>query len=881
MDTQIQHTRATYRDPVCGMSTDDETAFQPYEHAGHTYYFCSGHCLEKFQKNPAAYVEQEPSEPIRYTDPVCGMSTDDKTAFQAYEHAGQTSYFCSEHCLTKFQAAPDQYVHDAPKEHAHHDHHADTTPAQAGAEYTCPMHPEIRQQGPGACPKCGMALEPVAPVVAATKIQYICPMHPEIVQDEPGSCPKCGMALEPMTVTAEDEEDTSEYDDMKRRFIVGAILSVPLVLIAMREMLPGIGPAIASLASARTLAWVEFLLATPVVLWGGWPFFVRGWQSIINKSLNMFTLIGLGTSVAYIYSLIAVFFPHIFPVSFRGMDGSVGVYFEAAAVIVTLVLLGQVLELRARSQTGTAIKALLGLAPKTARRINADGTEEDVPLEHVQQGDRLRIRPGEKVPVDGVVVEGSSSVDESMITGEPIPIAKQPGDTVVGATVNGTGSLVMQAEKVGADTLLSQIVHMVAEAQRSRAPIQKLADLVAGYFVPTVIAIAVIAFIVWAIVGPEPKMAYALIAAVSVLIIACPCALGLATPVSIMVSTGKGATLGVLFKNAEAIEVLRKVNTLVVDKTGTLTEGKPTLTAVISGDGWDENALLQLAASLEKGSEHPLAEAIVSGATDRGVVLENAVDFESHTGKGVSGKVDGRTVLLGNRKLLDDVQIDPGDLAGQADNMRTEGQTVMFVAVDGAIAGLVSVADPIKATTPEAIRQLHAEGIHVVMLTGDNTATAEAVARKLGLDEVVAEVLPADKAEAVKRFQAAGRIVAMAGDGINDAPALAQAQVGIAMGTGTDVAMESAGVTLVKGDLRGIVSARLLSKATMRNIKQNLFFAFIYNALGIPIAAGVLYPVFGVLLSPMIAAAAMSFSSVSVISNALRLRHFTPPSISA
>ena len=821
---------------------------------------------------------KDSSKPTRYTDPVCGMSTDENV-FLPYFHDGQTYYFCSEDCLAKFKEAPEQYLHKTAHTHEHHAHQSTDMP-QTGTEYTCPMHPEIRQHEPGACPKCGMALEPVTPVVAATKTQYTCPMHPEIVQDEPGACPKCGMALEPVTVAAEGEEETSEYEDMKRRFIVGAILSVPLVLIAMRDILPGIGQAIESLASARTLAWVEFLLATPVVLWGGWPFFVRGWQSIVNRSLNMFTLIGLGTGVAYVYSVIGVLFPNIFPASFRGEGGTVGVYFEAAAVIVTLVLLGQVLELRARSQTGAAIKALLGLAPKTARRINADGSEEDVPLEHVQPGDRLRIRPGEKVPVDGTVLEGSSSVDESMITGEPIPVAKQAGDTVVGATVNGTGSLVMQAEKVGADTLLSQIVQMVADAQRSRAPIQKLADVVSGYFVPIVIAVAVLAFIVWASVGPEPRMTYALIAAVSVLIIACPCALGLATPVSIMVATGKGATLGVLFKNAEAIETLRKINTLVVDKTGTLTEGKPKLMAVVPADGIREHDLLHLAASLEKGSEHPLAAAIIAGAAERKVPLAETQHFDSHTGKGVSGEVDGRTVLLGNRKLLDEFGIDPGDLATQADAMRAEGHTVMFVAADGKPAGLLSVADPIKATTPEAIRLLHHEGVQVVMLTGDNRTTAEAVAKKLGIDDVVAEVLPADKATAVKRFQDEGRAVAMAGDGINDAPALAQAQVGVAMGTGTDVAMESAGVTLVKGDLRGIISARLLSKATMRNIKQNLFWAFVYNALGVPVAAGVLYPVFGLLLSPMIAAAAMSFSSVSVISNALRLRSFKPPALS-
>jgi Cu+-exporting ATPase len=694
-------------------------------------------------------------------------------------------------------------------------------------------------------------------------------MHPEIVQDEPGSCPKCGMALEPRTV--EVEEANPEYDDMKRRFIVGAVLSVPLVLIAMRTMIPGLG-IIDTWASAKSLEWVELILATPVVLWAGWPFYERGVQSVINRSLNMFTLIGLGVSVAYVYSLVAVYFPGLFPDAMKGVDGTVGVYFEAAAVIVTLILLGQVLELRARSQTGAAIKALLGLAPKTARKIDDDGTEKDILLEHVKIEDKLRVRPGEKIPVDGVVLEGTSSVDESMISGEPIPVEKNPGDPVVGATVNGTGSLIMQAEKVGADTLLSQIVQMVADAQRSRAPIQKLADVVSGYFVPAVIAIAVIAFFTWLFIGPEPRLTYALIAAVSVLIIACPCALGLATPMSIMVSTGKGATMGVLFKNAEAIETLRKVNTLVVDKTGTLTEGKPKLTEVVPAAGFDETELLKLAATLEKSSEHPLAAAIVAGAEAREVDMGTTKDFDSITGKGVSGTVDGKKVLLGNRKLLDDFSINPGDIAVQAENMRTDGETVMFVAVDNAIAGLVAVADPIKETSPEAIRQLHKENIRIVMLTGDNKATAEAVASKLNIDGVVAEVLPDEKAAVVKKYQQQGEIVAMAGDGINDAPALAQAEVGIAMGTGTDVAMESAGVTLVKGDLTGIVRARKLSRATMSNIRQNLFFAFIYNSLGVPVAAGVLYPVFGILLSPIIAAAAMSLSSVSVITNALRLK---------
>jgi Cu+-exporting ATPase len=695
-------------------------------------------------------------------------------------------------------------------------------------------------------------------------------MHPEIIQDEPGSCPKCGMALEPKSVAAE-EEANPEYEDMKRRFIVAGILSVPLVLIAMRTMIPGLD-ILDSWASVKTFEWVELILATPVVLWAGWPFYDRGMQSLINRSLNMFTLIGLGVSVAYIYSLVAVYLPGLFPDAMRGPDGTVGVYFEAAAVIVTLILLGQVLELRARSQTGAAIKALLGLAPKTARKIDDDETEKDIPLEHVKKEDKLRVRPGEKIPVDGIVLEGTSSVDESMISGEPIPVEKNPGDPVVGATVNGTGSLIMQAEKVGADTLLSQIVQMVAEAQRSRAPIQKLADVVSGYFVPTVIAIAALAFVTWLLFGPEPRLSYALIAAVSVLIIACPCALGLATPMSIMVSTGKGAGMGVLFKNAEAIETLRKVNTLVIDKTGTLTEGKPKLTEVVPAADFDENTLLKFAASLEKGSEHPLAAAIVKGAEEREVKLSTAIDFESITGKGVSGTIDGKKVLLGNSKLLDDFSIDPGEMAAQAASMRQEGATVMFVAVDNNIAGLLAVADPIKETTPEAIRRLHEENIRIVMLTGDNKVTAEAVANKLDIDEVAAEVLPDEKADIVKKYQKQGEIVAMAGDGINDAPALAQAEVGIAMGTGTDVAMESAGVTLVKGDLMGIVRARRLSRATMSNIRQNLFFAFVYNSLGVPVAAGVLYPVFGILLSPIIAAAAMSLSSVSVITNSLRLK---------
>ena len=735
--------------------------------------------------------------------------------------------------------------------------------------YTCPMHPEVRQEAPGSCPKCGMALEPVAPFATVTKTEWTCPMHPEIIRNAPGNCPKCGMTLEPKTIAAEEEENP-ELIDMTRRFQVSVVLTVPLVIIAMRHYIPGLS-VIDRLVPPEFLKWLELILATPVVLWGGWPFFVRGWQSVVTWNPNMFTLIGLGIGLAYLYSIVAALFPGLFPKSFRGEGGEVGMYFEAAAVIVTLVLLGQVLELRARSRTGAAIKALLGLAPKTARRIR-DGNEEDVLLDEIKAGDLLRVRPGEKVPVDGTVTEGSSAVDESMITGEPIPVSKQAGDRVIGATVNGTGTLIMRAEKVGAETLLAQIVHMVAEAQRSRAPIQKLVDIVAGYFVQTIVGIAILTFVVWAWIGPVPRMAYALVNAVAVLIIACPCALGLATPMSIMVAMGKGATGGVLFKNAEAIEVMKTVDTLVTDKTGTLTEGKPKLVNVVPVAGFDENTLLHLGASIEMGSEHPLAEAIVNGAKEKGLSLSNVESFESLTGRGVTGIVDGRKVALGNRRLIDDLGISQGELPDRAESMRKEGQTAMFVAVDGKVAGLLAVADPIKSTTAEAIEKLHQEGIRVVMLTGDSRTTAEAVGKKLGIDEVMAEVLPDQKAEMVKRLQGEGKIVAMAGDGINDAPALAQAHVGVAMGTGTDVAMKSAGVTLVKGDLRGIVRARRLSRATMRNIKQNLFFAFVYNALGVPIAAGVLYPVFGILLSPIIAAAAMSFSSVSVIGNSLRLK---------
>jgi Cu+-exporting ATPase len=760
-------------------------------------------------------------------DPVCGMIVNKQSAAGSFDHAAVTYFFCSTHCLEAFRNDPTRFLRRATRQR-------DLS------------HPP----GP---PKAS---------------QYTCPMHPEIVRDEPGTCPICGMALEPRNVSIEEEENP-ELVDMTRRFWISLALSVPVFLIGMSDFLPG--RPLEQMISMQALGWIQLVLATPVVLWGGWPFFVRAWASIRNRSLNMFTLIGLGVAVAYCYSLVAKLFPSVFPTSFRDM-GVVPVYFEAAAVITTLVLLGQVMELRARSRTGAAIKALLGLAPKTARRVREDGAEQDVSLEDVRLGDRLRVRPGEKVPVDGIVIEGASAIDESMVTGESIPVEKHAGDRVIGSTVNGTGSFVMSAERVGAETLLARIVQMVAEAQRSRAPIQKLADIVAGYFVPIVIVAAAITFVVWATAGPQPRMAHALINAVAVLIIACPCALGLATPMSIMVAMGKGATAGVLFKNAEAIEVMRNVDTLVVDKTGTLTEGKPKLVSVTLAKGWEEQKLLRLAASLERASEHPLAAAIVAGAEDRGVELTNTESFDSITGKGVRGKIDGHAVALGNRTLLEQLQIHAGDLAVQAETLRADGQTVMFVAVDGHIAGVIGVADPIKASTPEAIRQLHEEGIRIVMLTGDTRTTAQAVAKKLSIDEVVAEVLPDQKAEVIKRLQADGRIVAMAGDGINDALALAQANVGIAMGTGTDVAMESAGVTLVKGDLRGILRARRLSRATMRNIKQNLFWAFVYNTLGVPIAAGILYPFFGLLLSPMLAAAAMSFSSVSVVGNALRLR---------
>ena len=799
-------------------------------------------------------------------DPVCGMTVDPATAKHRWDHQGKTYVFCCNGCLEKFKADPDGYLDGGEKPAA---------AAPAGAMYTCPMHPDVMQEGPGDCPDCGMALEPVTVPGPRTQTRYTCPMHPEIVEDGPGDCPICGMALEPVTVTVE-EEANPELVDMTRRFWASLALTLPVVVLAMGDLIPG--QPLKELISARLSDWVEFALATPVVLWGGLPFFQRGWRSIVTRRLNMFTLIAIGVGVAYVYSVIATLFPGIFPDAFRSAEGTVDLYFEAAAVITTLVLVGQVMELRARSQTSAAIRGLLDLAPKMARILRDDGTEEDIPLDRVEVGDRLRVRPGEKVPVDGVVLEGGSSIDESMMTGEPMPVEKGKGDPVMGATINGTGAFVMRAERVGTDTLLYQIVQMVAEAQRSRAPIQRLADVVAGYFVPAVVAVSVVTFVVWSLVGPEPAMAYALVNAVAVLIIACPCALGLATPMSIMVGTGRGATMGVLIKNAEALEIFEKVDTLVVDKTGTLTEGRPRLVSVVAAPGGnpetakEEDDLLRLAASLERGSEHPLAEAIVEGAQEKGLRVSEAADFRSETGKGVTGTVDGRAVALGNGRLMEDLGVETGDLAARAHDLRGEGQTVMFVAVDGKIAGLVGVADPVKDSTAEAVKLLKDDDIRIVMLTGDNLVTARAVARKLGIDEVEADVLPDQKGEVIKRLQGEGRIVAMAGDGINDAPALALAHVGIAMGTGADVAMESAGVTLVKGDLRGIARARRLSRAVMRNIRQNLFFAFAYNALGVPIAAGVLYPFFGVLLSPIIAAAAMSLSSVSVISNALRLR---------
>jgi len=767
--------------------------------------------------------DSAPARKVR--DPVCGMIVNPEKAAGTVEYEGQTYYFCNPSCVEKFRADPARYLASEP------------STAQAVPPAT----------------------EPKPDAIAL----YTCPMDPEVQRNGPGACPKCGMALEPRTVRLLEEENP-ELAVMRKRFWISLILTAPVFLMAMSEMLSG--------PMLPHTVWYQFILATPVVIWGGWPFFVRGWASIVNRSLNMFTLIAVGTGMAYVYSVIATLIPERLPHSFRAHNGQPAVYFEAAAVITTLVLLGQVLELRARSQTSNAIRALLGLAPKTARIVEGQGTESDIPLDQVQPGNLLRVRPGEKVPVDGVILEGTSSVDESMVTGEPIPVDKNAGSRVTGGTVNGTGSFVMQAERVGSDTLLAQIVRMVSAAQRSRAPIQRLADKVSSLFVPAVALVSLLTFIIWARIGPEPRLAYALLNAVAVLIIACPCALGLATPMSIMVGTGRGAAAGVLIKNAEALEILEKVDTLVVDKTGTLTEGRPRLTAVEAAPGWNESEILRFAASLERGSEHSLACAIIGGASERDVQLSEVKEFVSLTGRGVSGKVEGRSVAVGNSSLLAQLGVDVSRLPDIAEKLRSEGQTVTFVVIDSRLAGLLGVSDPIKESTADAIGTLHREGIRIVMVTGDNRTTAGIVARKLGIDEVRAEVLPDKKGEIVKQLQGEGRVVAMAGDGINDAPALAQAHVGIAMGTGTDVAIQSAGITLVKGDLRGIARARRLSRATMRNIRQNLFFAFVYNSIGVPVAAGVLYPIVGLLLSPMIASAAMTFSSVSVISNALRLR---------
>jgi P-type Cu+ transporter len=833
------------KDPVCGMSVDPACAKAHADHGGKTYFFCCEGCAAKFRADPEKYLSARAPEAMPTQPPLIQLGGS-KPAGDKHQHAG----------------AP------APVE-------GKPAAAQPGrtagpTKYICPMDPEVSLDRPGACPKCGMDLEPAVPA-QATRTEYTCPMHPEIVRNEPGSCPICGMALEPRTVTV--EEKNPELAQMTRRFWISLALTIPVVALGMSRMIPGV-------SSTRAFGWIELALATPVVLWGGAPFFQRGWASIVNRSLNMFTLIAIGTGTAYAFSVVALLFPATFSASFRATNGEVPLYFEAAAAITTLVLLGQVLELRARSRTSAAIRALLNLSPKTARLVRADGTETDVPIATIAKGDMLRVRPGEKIPVDGVVADGASSVDESLMTGEPLPVEKSAGGRVVGGTVNGSGTLLVRAERVGDATLLAQIVRMVGEAQRSRAPVQKLADRVSGYFVPAVVLIAALTFIVWAAVGPAPKMSHALVNAVAVLIIACPCALGLATPMAIMVGTGRGALSGILVKNAEALELLEKVDAIVVDKTGTLTEGKPRVMSVVAAPGFDQAQVLRIAAGIERASEHPLAAAILGAAKEQGVAPPDVSSFRSISGKGATGVVEGRRVAVGNRALIGESASAAGTLEAQARALESQAQTVVFVAIDGAPGGLIAIADPIKSSAIEAVNALHAEKIRIVMATGDNRATAEAVARKLGIDEVHAEVLPAQKREIVERLQESSsgaradnerHLVAVAGDGVNDAPALAQADVGIAMSTGTDVAAESAAITLLHGDLRGIARARKLSRATMRNIRQNLLFAFLYNSLGVPVAAGVLYPFFGLLLSPVIASAAMTLSSVSVITNALRL----------
>jgi len=832
--------KALAKDPVCGMDVNPATARYKTPHHGKEYFFCSAGCLAKFQTNPEKILSSPP-KPMTMTSGLVSLGTP---------------------VLVMPTLSMGQHVR-RPDAHLAGGSTKDT-PA-----YVCPMCPEVRQNTPGPCPKCGMALDPESPALPATKTEYTCPMHPDVVRAAPGSCPICGMALEPRTVTV--EEDNPELRDMTRRFWISLTLTAPLLAIAMGSMLwPH-----AFMASPWNwgLPWLELLLATPVALWCGWPFFQRGWTSLVNRSTNMFTLIAMGTGVAYLFSVVATLFPRIFPASFRSMGDRPDVYFEAAAAIVTLVLLGQVLELRARSRTSSAIRALLDLSPKMARLMSENGSERDIPLEAVKPGDRLRVRPGEKIPVDGVVLDGSSTVDESMITGESVPVEKTASSHVIGATVNGNGSLVMRAERVGSETMLAQIVQMVSQAQRTRAPIQRLADKAAGWFVPAVIAIAVATFIVWVSFGPEPRFAHAIVNAVAVLIIACPCALGLATPMAIMVGTGRGAHAGVLIKNAEALETMEKVDTIVFDKTGTLTEGKPKVLAVLPQGNPPEisrDELLRLAASLERASEHPLGTAIVSKANEQKLRLSDPVNFQSMPGQGVTGTVDGKTVAVGNIALLK--QVGAFGERKAFTYARPGGSTSVFVAINNRYAGSIAVGDQAKMSAANAIAKLNLQRIRLLMLTGDNQATAQEIAQTLGITDFKAEVLPAQKAEIVRSLQNEGRVVAMAGDGINDAPALAQAQVGIAMGTGTDIAMESGGITLLKGDLEGILRARKLSQATMRNIRQNLFFAFLYNSIGVPIAAGVLYPVFGLLLSPILAAAAMSFSSVSVITNSLRLR---------